>query len=462
MAEDDIEQPKTDKPKTPRELVAPKNDGFGSFPLNDPFYAPLLAETKKLTKVLIAKDPQVRAAAEKVKDDPRPHHVAAFVALTEQRLGHVQHDQPGWMGNALFHDRSQFSLGMTKYAREHNADPKNDFKIATTEHVQILNEKYNQWNCYGEAAHTGYIIDALRDEGYMPKGTEWGHVKTYVGHIQHAAAVVYDKDKTVAESPGFIIDNWLVAPGRQSPTFATVKEWEEAATRVSATEHAVIKEQTDAYHEAFKRLEDRETLKTIDDTTFVKVTRKFDKGFLVDWYEKNAPDAMRPMSYDPEMTQDILVARNFLGKEPLLPADAMDENYFKSLRARTAHILTQDKDNPAIKMGVTAESISASRSLAELKPKLERYYEAHGYDLTIFKKQYTETEVAKLFRQADVNGDGRINAPEARAFAHLFKDDPEAFKALVGVVNNAVDIRDSDQLMKAIQGVKVPRPNQRQ
>jgi hypothetical protein len=407
-----------------------------------------MGDIQAQTTQLIKTDPEIKKLAEDIKSNPTPEKISRFVAAVENKIDRLKFDLPNWSGNDFF-------------------DHGNGSELVKT-------DKHAQLGCVGEAASTGSIIMGLRDAGCLPPDTEWD----YVSNGNHWAVVVYQKDKKISESPGFIIDSWLVSSGSPAPVFSSKQDWQTAVAVMGGNDNENSKKESEAFYAQSSKLQKSGVL---PDGSAVKnywVERKFDRDFLKDWQKKNLPNAKHPEtvlyggSYSDSITtheveQDRITLKYFLGDPPLIPGSEMKDIHFRSLRDRVAHIVEKDKDNPAIKAAnLDPETIRSAKNFDELKPHLVKFYKAYDIDRdVIFTPKLTPEQVGQRIRDGgDLNNDKKINYSESVLLAEILrpalKGSPEALSAL-----NALDWKDvsPDELANTVQGKmnlpKSPSPN---
>lgn len=210
-----------------------------------------LNDTKEKTCQLLETDPEVIALAAKIKQSPSPEGMARFVALIERKIPKFHYDLPNSAGNAFW------------------VKPSGNDIVTANQYVQM--------DCVREAAHTGTIITCLKDKGYLSQDTTW----EYAFNGMHWAPVIFQQGKSVEESPGFIIDSWLVSPGVQAPVFTSHKEWKQHSGRLLTFDMELEKEQCAAFEKQPSGL-NRPGL-----------AREFDQGFLSRWQQEHVEEPWR-------------------------------------------------------------------------------------------------------------------------------------------------------------------------
>jgi len=414
--------------------------------LADDYFCKPLAHTRASTLKLLENDKEVRALAEAIRADPKPEAVASFVAMVERKSEHLRYDMPGWSGNEHYQNLSKSEWRSTVSMRVHHNDPM--FGHAVREREAALNTLQN--DCLFEAMHTTQIVQGLQDKGYL--GAEWEHKIIKVDSqdelhkgISHVAPVFYKAGQPPQAIEGFVIDSWLVSPGQPAPSFTDMKNWQNAAGQMSEVEMALL---TSSRERFYKTPTDLHTLlgeKKDRDGVEYDVKRTFDQGYLLDWYKKNAPDRPRPLQKNSEAEQDLLVMRDFLGKEPKIASEHMDHDHFKSLQARVLHIMENDKDNVGL-ANVSAEKIRSSASFAQMKAELEKFYEAYGLSNDIFRDRSPSLDWALMVPSFDMDQSNKIDVNERRMLEQLYRSQPEALRAFqqaMEITNDSAPVMDA-------------------
>ncbi len=398
-----------------------------------------LRETRQQTLALLGSDAEALTLAKKIKTNPTPESIAEFVALVECKIPSLRHDLPNWSGNEMFQHRSPNSLETWKWIKENKkANPEN--RLSSPEDAKVLNDEFVQRNCYGEAHHAANIVMALKDKAYLPAQTDYlfSNMKTNRDGITHVALAVYLKGKGDENQPSFILDPWQVSAGKAAPTFQTREQWMQAVDLTSSVDLDVMSEQT------------RQLNSKMD------IVRPLDKDFLLTWYEIYAPEAWRPMQSNPEATQDMVVARYFMGDKPIFPPEAMHETYFQSLRDRMTHLAEQK--NTLTSAGILAVELRKAKNFAELKPMLEKIHKTLGIDRKIFDVVHSPQEAADIIGKSDLNGNHKLDISEQRALAEIFKTNPSILSALDSIRKQSFDPTDVKEIVGILQSASISKP----
>lgn len=333
--------------------------------LGSDYFGPQLKDTRESVGHLLESDRELQALAGKcsVNDQIDRHAVANFIAACEHKVSKFRHDMPGWTGNEFF--------------------------ISSAGSPFLLGDHYMQQGCYGEAAHSGEIVMALKDKGYVPAATNW----EYVSMGGHWAPAFYRASEIDSQLPSFrpefILDSWLVSPGRPAPTFTSHESWEKAVDALSSSGNQSL--YTDeAQREAFGRILSRQRI-----------------------------------PHDSEgMRENFIMAKYFLGEAPLALSSEINPAFVEKARADLIKKIETPYLRPELKAqfqenGLTREAILAAGDFSQLKPKLETFYHVCGIDRAMFV--HTQSPQDAL-RRADINKSGALDASERALFTELLKD----------------------------------------